>query len=158
MIGVPERRRSISYPSSSLTERTTSPLHSKNGGREYFDEASGKFKRWPVGQKEPGEVVRRVRLRGRTGEEGNRRVNKVLKRRKKYKKLPVKSKSKEDEKNASQKEEEEDNKLPVLDLGLNVNRKKKKIEFSVHYKKTHTNITIKKISNHTNSTERGIIK
>ena len=111
VIGIPERRRSISYPSSSLTERTTSPLHSKNGGREYFDEASGKFKRWPVGQKEPGEVVRRVRLRGRTGEEGNRRVNKVLKRRKKYKKLPVKSKSKEDEKNASKKEEEEDEEI-----------------------------------------------
>ena len=56
------------------------------------------------------------------------------------------------------KEEEEDNKLPSLDLGLNVNRKKKKIEFSVHYKKTHTNITIKKRSNHTDSTKRGIIK
>ena len=56
------------------------------------------------------------------------------------------------------KEEEEDNKLPSLDLGLNVNRKTKKIEFSVYYKKTHTNITIKKKSNHTNSTKRGIIK
>ena len=39
-----------------------------------------------------------------------------------------------------------------------MNRKKKKIEFSVYYKKTHTNITIKKRSNHTNSTKRGIIK
>ena len=31
------------------------------------------------------------------------------------------------------KEEEENNKLSVLDLELNVNRKKKKIEFNVHY-------------------------
>ncbi len=42
------------------------------------------------------------------------------------------------------KEEEENNKLAVLDLGLNVNRKKKRVEFGVHYKKTNTNITIKK--------------
>ena len=56
------------------------------------------------------------------------------------------------------KEEEEDNKLASLDLGLNVNRKRKKIEFNVHYKKTNTNITIKKKSNHTQSTKRGIIK
>jgi len=55
-------------------------------------------------------------------------------------------------------EEEDNNKLPVLDLELNVNRKTKKIEFSVHYKKTHTNITIKKRSNHKTSTKRGIIK
>ena len=33
-------------------------------------------------------------------------------------------------------EEEEDNKLAVLDLGFNVNRKLKKIEFEVHCKKT----------------------
>ena len=56
------------------------------------------------------------------------------------------------------KEEEEDNKLAVLDLELNVNRKRKKIEFNVHYKKTNTNITIKKESNHTDRTKRGIIK
>ena len=56
------------------------------------------------------------------------------------------------------KEEEENNKLAVLDLELNVNRKKKKIEFNVHYKKTNTNITIKKKSNHTESTKKGIIK
>ena len=54
--------------------------------------------------------------------------------------------------------EEENNKLAVLDLELNVNRKKKKIEFNVHYKKTNTNITIKKKSNHTESTKKGIIK
>ena len=101
-----ERRRSISNPSASLTERTTSPLHSKNGGREYFDEATGKFKRWPIGQKEPGEVVRRVRVRGRNGEEGNRRVNKVLKRRKKYKKLT--SRPKAEEKSSNSKEEKEE--------------------------------------------------
>ena len=55
-------------------------------------------------------------------------------------------------------EEEENNKLAVLDLGLNVNRMLKKIEFDVHYKKTHTNITIKKKSNHKESIKKGIIK
>ena len=53
---------------------------------------------------------------------------------------------------------EEDNKLAVLDLELNVNRKRKKIEFNVHYKKTNTNITIEKQSNHRESTKKGIIK
>ena len=56
------------------------------------------------------------------------------------------------------KEEEEENKLAVLDLELNVNRKRKKIEFNVHYKKTNTNITLKKQSNHRNSTKKGVIK
>ena len=56
------------------------------------------------------------------------------------------------------KEEEENNKLAVLDLGLNVNRKRKRVEFNVHYKKTNTNITIKKKSNHTERTKRGVIK
>ena len=56
------------------------------------------------------------------------------------------------------KEEEENNKLPVLDLELNVNRKTKKIEFNVHYKKTNTNITIKKKSNHKDSIKKGVIK
>ena len=56
------------------------------------------------------------------------------------------------------KEEEEDGKLASLDLGLNVNRRQKKIEFNVHYKKTNTNITIKKKSNHRESTKRGVIK
>ena len=56
------------------------------------------------------------------------------------------------------KEEEEENKLAVLDLELNVNRKRKKIEFNVHYKKTNTNITIKKQSNHRECTKRGVIK
>jgi hypothetical protein len=56
------------------------------------------------------------------------------------------------------KEEEENNQLAVLDLEHNVNRKTKKIEFNVHYKKTNTNITIKKKSNHKESTKQGIIK
>jgi len=56
------------------------------------------------------------------------------------------------------KEEEEDNKLAVLDLELNVNRKRKQIEFNVHYKPTHTNVTIKKRSNHRDNTKRGVIK
>ena len=55
-------------------------------------------------------------------------------------------------------EEEENNKLPSLDLELNVNRKRKKVEFNVHYKKTNTNITIKKRSNHRESIKRGVIK
>ena len=55
-------------------------------------------------------------------------------------------------------EEEEDNKLAVLDLGCNVNRKLKKLEFEVHYQKTNTNITIKKKSNHKDNIKKGIIK
>ena len=55
-------------------------------------------------------------------------------------------------------ENEEDNKLSLLDLEMNVNRKTKKVEFSVHYKETNTNITIKKRSNHRESTKRGVIK
>ena len=43
-------------------------------------------------------------------------------------------------------------------MELIVNRKKKQIEFNVHYKKTNTNITIKKKSNHRESTKRGVIK
>lgn len=56
------------------------------------------------------------------------------------------------------KEEEKNNTLPVLDLKLIVNRKTKKIECNVHYKKTNTNITIKKKSNHTDSIKKGVIK
>ena len=56
------------------------------------------------------------------------------------------------------KEEEKDNKMSVLDLGCNVNRKRKKIEFNVHYKPTNTNITLKKQSNHRESTKKGVIK
>ena len=56
------------------------------------------------------------------------------------------------------KEEEVDGRIAVLDLDLSVNRRTKKIEFGVHYKKTHTNITIKKISNHKESIKRAIIK
>ena len=56
------------------------------------------------------------------------------------------------------KEEEKDNKLSSLDLEMNVNRKKKKIEFNVHYKKTNTNIVIKKKSNHRETIKRGVIK
>ena len=56
------------------------------------------------------------------------------------------------------KEEEIDNKLPSLDLEMNVNRKKKKVEFNVYYKKTNTNITIKKRSNHKESVKKAVIK
>ena len=43
-------------------------------------------------------------------------------------------------------------------LSFSSTKKKKKIEFNVYYKETNTNITIKKKSNHTDSTKRGIIK
>ena len=56
------------------------------------------------------------------------------------------------------KEEEENDKLSVLDLELNVNREKEKVEFNVHYKKTNTNIMIKKKSNHTEQVKQGVIK
>ena len=56
------------------------------------------------------------------------------------------------------KEEEKEGKLASLDLEMIVNRIQKKIEFNVHYKKTNTNITIKKKSNHRESTKRGVIK
>jgi rubrerythrin len=56
------------------------------------------------------------------------------------------------------KEEEDNNKLAVLDLEMNVNRKKKKVEFGVHYKESNTNITIKKKSNHKESIKKGVIK
>ena len=39
---------------------------------------------------------------------------------------------------------EENSKLAVLDLESNVNRKRKKMEFSMHYKKKNTSISIKK--------------
>ena len=41
------------------------------------------------------------------------------------------------------KEEEEDNELAVLDLKQTIDRKKKKICFTVNYKKKHTNINVK---------------
>ena len=56
------------------------------------------------------------------------------------------------------KEEEADNKLPSLDLEMKVNRKRKKVEFNVYYKKTNTNITIKKRSNHKESVKKAVIK
>ena len=56
------------------------------------------------------------------------------------------------------KEDQEGDVLPVLDLKQTVNRKTKKIMYSVHYKKTHTNINVKKRSNHPESMKRAIIK
>ena len=55
-------------------------------------------------------------------------------------------------------EKEENNQLAALDLEFNVNRELKKVEFNVHYKKTNTNIMIKKRSNHKESIKKGIIK
>ena len=56
------------------------------------------------------------------------------------------------------KEDQECDTLPVLDLKQKINRKTKKIECSVHYKKTHTNINVKERSNHPESMKRAIIK
>lgn len=50
------------------------------------------------------------------------------------------------------KEDQEGDVLPVLDIKQIVDRKTKKIMYSVHYKKTHTNI------NHPESMKRTIIK
>ena len=66
-----EERREERSHSSELRERT-SKTRGVNGGQEYFDEKTGRFKRWPVDQKEPGEVVKRVKVkaarrRGRGG-------------------------------------------------------------------------------------------
>ena len=41
---------------------------------------------------------------------------------------------------------------------MNVNRRRKKVEFNVYYKKTNTNITIKKRSNHKESVKKAVIK
>ena len=56
------------------------------------------------------------------------------------------------------KEDHEGDVLPVLDLKQTVNRKTKRIMYSVHNKKTHTNINVKKRSNHPESMKRAIIK
>ena len=56
------------------------------------------------------------------------------------------------------KEDEKDNILPVLDLKQTVNRRTKKIECTVHYKSTHTNINVKENSNHPAVMKKGIIK
>ena len=55
-------------------------------------------------------------------------------------------------------EEEVNNEIAVLDLKQMINRKKKSIEFTVNYKKTHTNINVKEKSNHPDNMKRGIIK
>ena len=55
-------------------------------------------------------------------------------------------------------EDQEGDVLPVLDLKQTVDRKTKKIECSVYYKKTHTNINVKERSNHPESMKRAIVK
>ena len=56
------------------------------------------------------------------------------------------------------KEDQECVTLPVLDLKQKINRKTKKRESSVQYKKTHTNINVKERSNHPESMKTAIIK
>ena len=56
------------------------------------------------------------------------------------------------------KEDQAGDGLPVLDLKQTVDRKTKRIMYSVHNKKTHTNINVKKKSNHPESMKRAIIK
>ena len=48
--------------------------------------------------------------------------------------------------------------IAVLDLKQNINRRTKRIEFTVNYKDTHTNINVKESSNHPDMMKRGIIK
>ena len=55
-------------------------------------------------------------------------------------------------------EEQQGDVLPVLDLKQIVDRRTKKIEFSVHYKSTHTNINVNSRSNHPEYMKKGIIK
>ena len=57
------------------------------------------------------------------------------------------------------KEDQEDDVLPVLDSKLLiVDRKTKRIMYFVHYKKTPTNMKVKKRSNHPKSMKNAIIK
>ena len=46
----------------------------------------------------------------------------------------------------------------IIRFGIERQQKEEEEEFNVHYKATNTNITIKKKSNHTDRTKRGIIK
>ena len=55
------------------------------------------------------------------------------------------------------KEEEVNNEIAVLHLKQMVNRTTKKIEFTVNYKMTYTNINVNEKSNHPYNTKRGII-
>ena len=57
------------------------------------------------------------------------------------------------------KEDQEGDVLPVLDIKLLiVDRKTKRIMYSVHYKKTPSNIKVKKRSNHSESVKQAITK
>ena len=56
------------------------------------------------------------------------------------------------------KEEEQQGNLAVLDLKNMVNRRTKKVEFTVNYKTTHTNINVKAKSNHPDNMKRAIMK
>ena len=55
------------------------------------------------------------------------------------------------------KEESENDSIAVLDLKQTINRQTKKIECTVNYKATHTNINVKEQSNHPESMKRAII-
>ena len=108
-----KERREERSQSSELRERT-SKTRGVNGGQEYFDEKTGRFKRWPVDQKEPGEVVKRVKVTAGEEEGERRRVNKVLKRRKKYKKLPIRRQGEQTTLEDESEEEEGFPRLPPL--------------------------------------------
>lgn len=55
------------------------------------------------------------------------------------------------------KEEQDGEALPVLDLKQMIDRKTKKIQCTVHYKQTHTNINIKEKSIHLEGMKKGVI-
>jgi len=71
--------------------RRTSKTRGVNGGNSFFDESSGEFKKRPnpYYEQESAEVIKRTQINNFDNEDTERTVNKVLKRRKKYKKLPV---------------------------------------------------------------------
>ena len=56
------------------------------------------------------------------------------------------------------KEEQEDETLSVLDLKQIVDRKTKRLKFSIHYKTTHTNINVHARSNHPEYMKKAIVK
>ena len=97
--------------------RRTSKTRGVNGGNLYFDESSGEFKKRPEHhheREESAEVIARTRMRNFDNGDSDRTVNKVLKRRKKYKKLPVQVAKLVNKKEEAESEESEFTKLPPL--------------------------------------------
>ena len=95
--------------------RRTSKTRGVNGGNLFFDETSGEFKKRPTNHdetEESAEIIARTRMRNFDTAGGDRAVNKVLKRRKKYKKLPVQVANRINEKEDAESKENEFAMLP----------------------------------------------